>query len=1806
MSLREDVVAAAEAVLHGESEGLTEEALARQVGAKVGRLLPAKQITGLLRELPQRYVEGADGRWRLRERPADVGDEPDAPTESQLRVPLHRGYYVVFDLEALSQDATSPATEIIQIAAQRFTDGHPEELWVTLVRPRSGVVPANIAALTGIGTDQVKDAPPIADAIAEFLAYIGDLPLIAHNGASYDGPLVRVTCERLGIPLPETFQLLDTLPLARVLLPQLQAHTVTSLAQHFGCFREGAHQADVDVAMLAGIVDALTRKMRASPTGTMVYELLRRANDPWADLLELPDLPIDLAQVIGALGRNITPLLPDRAPPRRSIDGLTVDEVFDAAEAASRTRRPAQIELADVAAEAFRDDGFAVVEAGTGTGKSLGYLVPAALAARAAAAPVAISTFSRPLQAQLVQRELPFVQELIPELTYSMLQGRANYLSLSRLAEELESALDDERIPRASAWLLALLVRFAEVSDSGNLESVEYTVRSLDEYLESDGAIWQILGSLRSSGDDRRPGNLAEFYHRARDNAGRSDLVVVNHALLLRHLLTGEEEPFASRVVCDEAHTLEDAATSALETHISESEVRRVLRGVHDPARRAGLSFASRRSFGMAADDPRLQAVIDCVDRVQAAFASLTDRLHKYAAAQTVISAKEFERYGVRVQIDRAALSALGGPALRTAAESTSGAIGALRASVERLTADISGERDDRTSDAGTRRRRRAVRMARARLRDLAKIERDFRWFWTFSDQNAYVRLIELQATDDVGGSNVRVGLRGVPINVGPELWVKVWSRLAGTVCVSATLTVFGQGFDFFTSRVGLEPFRVERSGRRLTTKELPHPFDYHDNALLLLPNDLPAPRDTDLKQNFPLAVAALLKRFVPFFHGRTLALFTANRRRDLVYETVAPPLAEEGYQVLCQGHGSQRQLMDTFREDHTSSLLGSRSFWEGVDVPGESLSYLFLEKLPYPSLGDPVEAARMSAVEAAGGDAFHGYMLPKMTILLKQGFGRLIRSETDRGVAVLLDKRLRNAMYRMEVLRSLPDPTVGYESDTDMFRRAAQWMGLAFDPDDLPAPTVSDVARAIAENELPNVFVPEEDFDAVARPRLLSLQQAIWGQDAFRPGQDEIMKAVLAGEDVLTLLPTGAGKSRTFQLPALIRPGLTLVISPLIALIRDQVEKLREVPGMTAAAALVSGMDTGSQEDVLRDAAHSKVKLLYVSPERLRDPRFQAILPQLPLVQLVIDEAHCISTWGHDFRPDFLEITQLLAQRRNAQYLPVHALTATATPRVQEEIKDRLQMGTDGHDVLTLSGDFARKNLVYRMYKVPKAQERDALAVGIVYQLVSDQERGGAGVVYVATRRQAEQFATLLRHRNIAAQPYHGGLDTPVRHQIQERFMQGDLDVVVATNAFGMGVDKSDIRFVLHYDHPQSLEAYAQESGRAGRDGQEAYAILLSHPQTQRTLRFIYKKGMPDRGTLQGYRRALSKANDALGNAVRLPDGTLLCDPDDVSGLAGVDPTQARLLLFSFQEADLVRRGEDCTMEASILLNQDPEAILAQLDGADRQLAQALLAHIGATRDHQVMYHAVDFTRATQCDPRSVDPLLVRLAGQDLLLYRPFKRGMTFLLEPALQDDRALDRIAQRFADRYAAFDERLQVMLDHIALHGGTACRSAYIINYLTGRNDAPRCGTCDLCSPTSEHLPWDPGVRLYGEPLRVDPYLAILAAVRDHDGWFGRGTIEKILLGIPVRMINGEQTPLSQAARSSDYFGDLKDAGCSDAVVKSALSALIEGGYLHLIDRHRRDGESYSAIGIMQKGRDALAGGVPLPGTDSSEVA
>ena len=354
MGIKEDVIIAATEILQQTPQGLTKEALVRQLTPRLSQRLPSTTLINMLRQQPQTFVEGGDGRWRLRQQANLFAlQEEVAQEEHPARIQhfLRRGSYVVFDLEALGQDAHSPATEIIQIAAHRWVDGVPQQAWSTFVRP-TVPIPANITELTKITMNDVRHAPIAPEALHTFFAYVGDLPLIAHNGASYDGPLIVATCERLGLPLPATFLVLDTLPLARALLPLEGEHKVGTLAKKFGCEQPNAHRADDDIKMLAGIVQGLEREMHDSLTGAAVYELLRRADDPWAALLTPPPhLPL-ATDILATFGAQLTPLLPERAPAQAApLDTVAVDAAFARAETLGRTRREAQLELAHQVAE---------------------------------------------------------------------------------------------------------------------------------------------------------------------------------------------------------------------------------------------------------------------------------------------------------------------------------------------------------------------------------------------------------------------------------------------------------------------------------------------------------------------------------------------------------------------------------------------------------------------------------------------------------------------------------------------------------------------------------------------------------------------------------------------------------------------------------------------------------------------------------------------------------------------------------------------------------------------------------------------------------------------------------------------------------------------------------------------------------------------------------------------------------------------------------------------------------------------------------------------------------------------------------------------------------------------------------------------------------------------------------------------------------------------------------------------------------------------------------------------------------------
>ncbi|MGB0851540.1 MAG: RecQ family ATP-dependent DNA helicase, partial [Bacteroidia bacterium] len=333
----------------------------------------------------------------------------------------------------------------------------------------------------------------------------------------------------------------------------------------------------------------------------------------------------------------------------------------------------------------------------------------------------------------------------------------------------------------------------------------------------------------------------------------------------------------------------------------------------------------------------------------------------------------------------------------------------------------------------------------------------------------------------------------------------------------------------------------------------------------------------------------------------------------------------------------------------------------------------------------------------------------------------------------------------------------------------------------------------------------------------LESLLKKYWNFDSFRPLQREIILSVMQGDDTLALLPTGGGKSLCYQLPAIAKEGVCFVFSPLIALMKDQVDNLKKIG--VSAVALHSGLNSREIETELENTLNGKYKLVYLSPERASTQMFRSYLVNIPVSFFVVDEAHCISQWGHQFRPEYLRIGELREIVPDASFV---AVTATATDYVKEDIVTQLKFNQNYKNFVQ---SFKRENLSYLVIRESNKIKR---IVSILKKL------RGSGIVYANTRRKCEEIASVLVKSGVSSEFYHGGLDNDKRSQIQQNWIEKRTRIVVCTNAFGMGIDKSDVRVVFHYERPDSPEAYYQEAGRAGRDGLESYCILLTSNEKQ------------------------------------------------------------------------------------------------------------------------------------------------------------------------------------------------------------------------------------------------------------------------------------------------------------------------------------------------------------------------------------
>ena len=552
------------------------------------------------------------------------------------------------------------------------------------------------------------------------------------------------------------------------------------------------------------------------------------------------------------------------------------------------------------------------------------------------------------------------------------------------------------------------------------------------------------------------------------------------------------------------------------------------------------------------------------------------------------------------------------------------------------------------------------------------------------------------------------------------------------------------------------------------------------------------------------------------------------------------------------------------------------------------------------------------------------------------------------------------------------------------------------------------------------------------------------WNFDSFRPLQEDIIQSVLSGKDTLALMPTGGGKSVCFQVPALVQPGICIVVSPLIALMKDQVEALKE-KGIEAVS-LVSGMSRREVDILLDNCVYGQIKFLYISPERLLSSLVRERISYMKVNLIAIDEAHCISQWGYDFRPPYLQLAEL---RQLQPKVPILALTATATVRVIADIQEKLAFKEP--NVFTKS--FSRPNLSY-VVSQEENKVRKLLSVARNVQ--------GTGIVYVRNRRETQEISRLLNSAGIKSDFYHAGLDTSQRSQKQLAWMKGQLRVIVATNAFGMGIDKPDVRFVVHMDVPESLEAYYQEAGRGGRDEKKAYAVLLYNPGDRELLERRLELQFPP---VQEIRHVYQ----CLGNYYQIAHGAgegLVFDFDigDFCSRFKLDAVKTISALKFLEHDGYLMLTESVYLPSRVQIEVSSEELYRfQIENAFYDsFIKVMLRSYGGMFDNYSPVQEFDIARKTGKSLDEVVSMLHKLQDYKLLSYLPQTD------KPQLQYLRARMEAGSMFLDTQY-MKQRKKVMTGQInaILHYAetNVCRSVTLLRYFNELN-ADKCGTCDVC--------------------------------------------------------------------------------------------------------------------------------------------
>ena len=1339
--------------------------------------------------------------------------------------------YVFFDLEATS--ANPDEAEILQIAA--VAEGR-EPFFAFLEVEEIPDASDDIWQLVDFGPETYRrEARGAKEVLQEFLQYIEDSPVAGHNILAFDLPVLNRWLQEHGLGKIGS-PALDTLRLAHLVFPappdEMAGYGLADLYSYFtGEEPASAHDALADVFTNIEVARRLkghAQKM-LDPHIKTVWSALGIEEALFLGMPEQQD-----GTLIEALQKSLSvdadiPWV----PPSGGAPFPRVWEDPDSYLDLLGEKREVQLEMMRRVYETLQEKGKAqLIEAPTGTGKTRGYLFPIlhmASDTKSQGQPFIVATHTKLLQMQAID-ELKSLSEKDYSAGAVYLKSARDYLCLDALREAFE---DREHLSDDARAMIGALVHYA--SGGG------YDLEALPVYWRSRPGFREVFYRVQTNA--RRCGQGPEHRHCAytlvSNRKKRANIWVTNQAWLLAHqaALTQSEEEACCHLVVDEAHNLEGQATATFSRQVSGEELLARIRRLYDPKRKTGL-FRDRTGLARFFDEGPPEQLVAFAEEFRGRLAvSLLSNVESLGKNLVYLIKKYGQgdpKYDVRLDLVPTISSKREWASIANELDATRKQTAHL---LEQLKLFVPG---------GSR--------LFFRLDPLFDVLSRFLELSRVAQNAANGRLDEKEWVAELVYANDTWTILSQPVDLVEHL-SPLWQSTEGAVFTSATLDL-GDDFAYIKRALG-----IEKSFERHEAKKLAGILPY-DKAHLVVPNHLPEARGS-LQKRFSRFLEEELSQVLPHAK-RSLNLFTSTARlketgtklKDRIENVILPLTRKEREDAV------QRMRAHPKAPGHA---FGSRSFMEGVDLP--NLKLVGLERIPFPVPNRLLEA-RGQLAEQQGLDPWNDVYMPKATLSFVQAFGRLIRDgrvEAGEGVFILWDKRIVNAFYQTRFLDALPK---GVQKDFPKTRQEFY---------DILAP-ILDIERT----KLPS----EELLDSDHR-RLLEIREskvepvekaariarAFWeGIDLLRESereqkQREALIAALSGKNVFVFLPTGYGKSLTFQLPAFVEGGLTIVVSPLKALMADQVGGLQD-RGLPAAK-VDSSMFAAERAAVYEEARRGRINLLYVSPERIvRDQELISLIKEDAsggrLKRFVFDEAHSVWEWGHDFRPDYLDAVKFI-RNKLAPGIPITALTATAVPEVRRKLYDIFGFSPENVEIVEAHPD--RPEIKYYVHKA-RGEAAPIQKLSELTQLFSHlnnkhKEGGWSAIVYVNTRRLSERLAWALGRLGFKAEAYHAGLGDLIRSEVQARFEEGATPIVIATKAFGMGIDKHNVRAVVHFEPPESLEAYLQGSGRAGRDGKDAYALLCHAPKDWKLIEWIATRWSYDENHVNALLEIISEARD-------------------------------------------------------------------------------------------------------------------------------------------------------------------------------------------------------------------------------------------------------------------------------------------------------------------------------------------------------